>query len=72
MTFEYEKLLLLKSMQNKKASNIVITKQNKRNQTYHICQEHLAYFIKWIHTGPSEKVDPRPLEKVDPIPNFTV
>ena len=29
MAFEYEKLLLLKSMENKVASNIVITKQNK-------------------------------------------
>ena len=29
MTFEYEKLLLLKSMQNKMATNIVIIKQNK-------------------------------------------
>ena len=29
MTFEYGKLLLLKSMQNKVASNIAITKRNK-------------------------------------------
>ena len=29
MTFEYEKLLLLESMQNKVASNVVITKLNK-------------------------------------------
>ena len=29
MTFEYEKLLLLKSMQNKVETNIVIIKQNK-------------------------------------------
>ena len=31
MAFDYEKLLLLKSMQNKVASNIVIIKQNKAN-----------------------------------------
>ena len=37
MTFEYEKLLLLKSTQNKVASYIVITKQNKASETYHIC-----------------------------------
>ena len=29
MTFKYEKLLLLRTLQNKVASNIVITKQNK-------------------------------------------
>ena len=29
MIFEYEKLLLLKPLQNKVASNIVITKENK-------------------------------------------
>ena len=40
MTFEYEKLLLLKSTQNKVASNIEITKQNKASQAYHICQKH--------------------------------
>ena len=36
MTFEYEKLLLLKSPQNKEASNIVVIKKNqkKTSQTY--------------------------------------
>ena len=37
ITFEYEKLLLLlKSPQNKVASNIAITKQNKTKQVRHI------------------------------------
>ena len=40
MTFDYEKLLLVKSIQNKLASNIVITKQNKASKTYHIFQEY--------------------------------
>ena len=34
MTFEYENLLLLKSPQNKVASNIAITEKNKVSQTY--------------------------------------
>ena len=40
LTFEYEMLLLLKSTQNKVASNIVITKQNNTSQTYNTCQKH--------------------------------
>ena len=38
ITFEYENMMLLKSPQNKMASNIGITKQNKTSQIYHICQ----------------------------------
>ena len=34
MTFEYENLLLLKSPQNKVASNIAVTEKNKVSQTY--------------------------------------
>ena len=34
MTFEYENLLLLKSPQNKVASNIAITEKNKVSPTY--------------------------------------
>ena len=37
MTLEYKKLLLLKSHQNKVASNIVTTEKNKKSQTYHLC-----------------------------------
>ena len=36
ITFEYKKLLLLKSLQNKVKTNIAITKQNKTSQTYYI------------------------------------
>ena len=39
MAFKYEKLLLLKSPQNKVPSNIVIT-QKKKSQAYHKCQGH--------------------------------
>ena len=45
ITFEYEKLLLLKSPQNKVAPNIAITKQNKTSQAYHICQEFFNILI---------------------------
>ena len=33
MTFEYEKLLLLKSPQNKEASNIVVIKKKNKKKT---------------------------------------
>ena len=36
ITFEYKKLLLLKSLQNKVKTNIAITKQNKTSQTYYM------------------------------------
>ena len=44
-TFDYEKLLLLKSPQNILVSNIVFTKK-KASQTYHRCQGH--YEIKLL------------------------
>ena len=40
MTFDHEKLLLLKSMQDKVAWNIVIPKLNKASWIYYICQKH--------------------------------
>ena len=51
MTFKYEKLLLLKSIQNKVASNIMITKQNKASQTYHICQKHFKIKLLILQTS---------------------
>ena len=50
MTFKYEKLLLLKSIQNKVALNIVITKQNKASQTY-ICQKHFKIKLLILQTS---------------------
>ena len=49
MTFDYEKLLLVKSIQNKLASNIVITKQNKASKTY-IFQEYFKIKLLILQT----------------------
>ena len=46
MAFEYKKLLLLKSPQNKAAPNIVITEKNKLSQIYNLCQGN--YKIKLL------------------------
>ena len=51
ITLEYEKLLLLKSPQNKVASNIAIIKQNKTSQIYHICQEHFEIKLLILQTS---------------------
>ena len=51
ITFEYENMLLLKSPQNKVASNIAITKQNKTSQTYHICQEQFEIKVFILQTN---------------------
>ena len=51
ITFEYEKLLLLKSPQNKVTSNIAIIKQNKTSQIYHICQEHFEIKLLILQTS---------------------
>ena len=51
ITFEYEKLPLLKSSENKVASNIAITKQNKASQTYRICQEHFEIKLLILQTS---------------------
>ena len=51
MTFEYKNLLLLKSTQNKVASNIVATKQNKASQAYDICQEHFEIKLLVLQTS---------------------
>ena len=51
ITFEYEKLLLLKSPQNKVASNIANTKQNKTSKTYHICQDHFEIKLFTLQTS---------------------
>ena len=40
ITFEHEKLLLLKSPQNNVESKMAITKQNKTRQTHDISKEH--------------------------------
>ena len=50
MTFDYEKLLLVKSIQNKLASNIVITKQNKASKTYHIFQKYFKIKLLILQT----------------------
>ena len=44
LTFEYEKLLLLKSTQNEVTSNIASDKQNNLTQTYYICHRMISYF----------------------------
>ena len=49
--FKYEKLQPLKSAQSEVASNIVITKQNKTSQTYHICQEHFEIKLLILQTN---------------------
>ena len=51
ITFEYEKLLLLKSTQDKLASNFVITKRNKASKTYHIWQEDINIKLLILQTS---------------------
>ena len=51
ITFEYEKLLLLKSTQNKVTSNFMITKRNKASKTYHICQGDINIKLLILQTS---------------------
>ena len=50
MTSEYEKLLLLKSPQNKVASNIVTIKKDKK-EVKHICRGHFKIKLLIFQTS---------------------